>query len=425
MLCKINLTTALIVSIGIMLTLCLLREVYFFPMMDMIPNPDTSWLIYAAGRVIDGEKLYIDIMETNPPLIIWISMLPVILARALDVPPLILFPLLIALLSLFSLWLTTGLMRNDTFLSQKRVFYPLVLYIAFGFFLLTPAIYGQREMLLIVLVLPYLFRSLCEEYKPNILWDCIIIAMAAVGFAIKPFFLLLWGMNELFNVFQKRSLRPIFAWHNWMIGFIQLAYLASVIHVTPEYINTIVPVVLATYFTYESQWIHIAKLIGKVCGLTVILYCLARPHMEYAIPTRRMLVWVLAAAGFIILQRKEWINHLYPLIFMAGITITIMLVCMIEIWEDVGLAIGHGRFSALCISVVTLLGCTWVDAKFWQFIYEHPSVIHGKLLKEINERADGKYIYPITFNLQSSFPTIALSKGVFGGASIIYGLWQG
>ena len=130
---------------------------------------------------------------------------------------------------------------------------------------------------------------------------------------------------------------------------------------------------------------------------------------------------MLAGAGFMLLQRKEWLNHLYPLVFMAGFAITMIMLYLHEIWQDVGLMIGHRRFIALCVSVATLAGCAWVDAKFWYFIYKHPSVIHTKLLKEINERADGKRVYSLAFNMQTAFPVIALSKGVFKGS--FHHLW--
>lgn len=31
-------------------------------------NPDTSWLIYLNERMFSGEKLYVDVWESNPPL---------------------------------------------------------------------------------------------------------------------------------------------------------------------------------------------------------------------------------------------------------------------------------------------------------------------------------------------------------------------
>ena len=37
---------------------------------------DIAWLLYVARRWLNGRELYIDLVEVNPPLIIWISAVP-------------------------------------------------------------------------------------------------------------------------------------------------------------------------------------------------------------------------------------------------------------------------------------------------------------------------------------------------------------
>ncbi|MEO7029290.1 MAG: hypothetical protein ABI147_07785, partial [Acidobacteriaceae bacterium] len=48
---------------------------------------DQLWCLYVARHVLDGTPLYgPELMESNPPLIIWLSMLPVALAQLLHIP---------------------------------------------------------------------------------------------------------------------------------------------------------------------------------------------------------------------------------------------------------------------------------------------------------------------------------------------------
>lgn len=49
-------------------------------------NLDVAWLLYAAGRVMDGAKLYVDIYEINPPLAIYFDFPPVGIARLFGWP---------------------------------------------------------------------------------------------------------------------------------------------------------------------------------------------------------------------------------------------------------------------------------------------------------------------------------------------------
>ena len=47
-----------------------------------VPRADLAYLLYAAGRVLDGARLYVDVVEINPPLIVLLNMPAVLLARA-------------------------------------------------------------------------------------------------------------------------------------------------------------------------------------------------------------------------------------------------------------------------------------------------------------------------------------------------------
>src|SRR5664279_576170 len=48
---------------------------------------DVAWLLYVARKWLGGQRLYEDLVEVNPPLIVWIYAVPAALAGWLDVPP--------------------------------------------------------------------------------------------------------------------------------------------------------------------------------------------------------------------------------------------------------------------------------------------------------------------------------------------------
>jgi len=47
-------------------------------------NHDSGWYLYAAGAFMDGAKIYRDLIDINPPLIFWLNIPPVWLARLLN-----------------------------------------------------------------------------------------------------------------------------------------------------------------------------------------------------------------------------------------------------------------------------------------------------------------------------------------------------
>src|SRR5690242_6137582 len=55
--------------------------------------PDMAFLLYAAGRLLDGATLYRDVVEINPPLVIWLNVPIESLARATHLSEFVLYRL--------------------------------------------------------------------------------------------------------------------------------------------------------------------------------------------------------------------------------------------------------------------------------------------------------------------------------------------
>src|SRR5713101_4776931 len=50
-------------------------------------NTDVSWLLTIGERVLDGQRLYVDIVEINPPMAVLAYLPGIAVARALGVDP--------------------------------------------------------------------------------------------------------------------------------------------------------------------------------------------------------------------------------------------------------------------------------------------------------------------------------------------------
>src|SRR5262249_1902721 len=121
-------------------------------------NHDVAWILHSAGRVLAGERLYVDLVEGNPPLIVWLHFAPIWLARAAGTSEILAVRILVLLVIAGSLMLTGRTLRRIA--PDRPAGRLLVLGVAF-FVLLPMAGYdfGQREHLLFVMVLPYLFMA--------------------------------------------------------------------------------------------------------------------------------------------------------------------------------------------------------------------------------------------------------------------------
>lgn len=78
-------------SIGLSAAIALLFDVSAYRMIFAHPLQDQCWLLYAAGRILQGTQLYgSKLIETNPPLVVWFSALPMFLAAKLHTSPILL-----------------------------------------------------------------------------------------------------------------------------------------------------------------------------------------------------------------------------------------------------------------------------------------------------------------------------------------------
>ena len=61
-----------------MLALAILFASALFLLLQFPPNHDVAWFLYAAGRVLEGDALYREVVDMNAPAAIWLSMIPAV-----------------------------------------------------------------------------------------------------------------------------------------------------------------------------------------------------------------------------------------------------------------------------------------------------------------------------------------------------------
>ena len=54
-------------------------------------RPDTGFLLDAAARVLDGSRLYVDVVEINPPLIVALNIPAVLVGRLLGISDILVY----------------------------------------------------------------------------------------------------------------------------------------------------------------------------------------------------------------------------------------------------------------------------------------------------------------------------------------------
>jgi len=152
----------------------------------MLPTADVSWLLYAAGRVLDGARIGRDLIDVNFPLVILDKLPAVAAAQALGFDPWHGWIACLVLLLAAALLLAAHV-PGSWFAAPSHAGLA-----AFALLAAPQADFGQREHVVAIAVLPYLLLAgaRIEGRAASTGLALAAGALAVPGLALKPFFVM-------------------------------------------------------------------------------------------------------------------------------------------------------------------------------------------------------------------------------------------
>lgn len=152
-------------------------------------NPDISWLMYVAGRMLDGARYGRNLMEINPPLIAWLMLPVAAFARVTGLAPMPAWQLALTLATAGVMLACLRLVPAGHAATSRPGVHALLLAVLF---VLVPAMEaGQRDHLAALLALPYLLVLARRAGGDDVGRGTAVAAgiAGALGFLLKPHFL--------------------------------------------------------------------------------------------------------------------------------------------------------------------------------------------------------------------------------------------
>ena len=120
-------------------------------------NHDAAWYLDMARVWLDGGRLYRDVVDTNPPLIVWLTTPPALAAQLLGAPEPLMFVLYVGLAIAVSLLTCARLLARTWPELPIHLRLTLVTLLLFLFFVAIHTEFGQREHFTTLLALPELY----------------------------------------------------------------------------------------------------------------------------------------------------------------------------------------------------------------------------------------------------------------------------
>jgi hypothetical protein len=148
---------------------------------------DVAWYLHAAGRLLDGATLYVDVIEVSTPLGLWLTVPIVAVARALSINPIVVLKAVLLLVTALSVVLSGRLMSLAKDMPARNL---LLILIAALLLFLPGEHFGLREHVAILLVTPWLFLQWLRflDRRVPVALALSTGLLAAPGLVIKPHF---------------------------------------------------------------------------------------------------------------------------------------------------------------------------------------------------------------------------------------------
>jgi hypothetical protein len=367
-----------------------------------LTNNDVAWYLLATDKWWSGARLYDDIIEVNPPLVFYLDMPAVVLARLVGCPLTEAFVVCVFALIAMSLvltWRVTGSgIGHNAMLGRGLTLAVLVVLVLFPTW-----DFGQREHLMLALGLPYILLTIrrglgspCD--RPTAV---LIGVLAGVSFSLKPHFLVLPALLEAYLAWRGRSLRSCFRIEAAMLAIVAALYAVSIPLLTPDYLGRVVPYALLVY----GQGLMSSFVAVALCWQAAAVVMLAAFHLktrsQQAQPEICDVLVIASVAFFFIyvVQMKGWSYQALPV--SAMIFLATAMLCVAD-------PLRRGNFGARpALGVLALAGMMMIF--FTRGTYENG--VARVLLPPVREYAAGSSLFVFSAYVWVGFP-LANEAGV-------------
>jgi hypothetical protein len=291
---------------------------------------DQMWCLYAAQQVLHGTELYGPrLLESNPPLVVWMLLLPDGFAGLLHLPISLVFKLCVVATEVaVALTCVILLRRSQPSLSRSRLWA-----LAFAFLCIFGAMpardFGQRDHLLALLFLPYVLAAgLDFQVQPVARWARVAIGcVAGLGLCLKPHHLLVPIAIEAVLLLKRRTAYRVRA-ESIAVAFTCLLYLAAIRLFTPLYLTGILPILRDTYWAIGPLTLpHLVAQSIELHILALAAFALAIITGPRQLPTLTTLLLAAGSASTVAyyLQGTGWYYQQLPALSFFALALWLQL----------------------------------------------------------------------------------------------------
>jgi hypothetical protein len=296
---------------------------------------------------LHGAIPYVDFVDSNPPLIIYVNSIPALISECFHVPPVLVFNLFTCCLLAISLLLCHLLMVRRKNGKEFAFYFPLLISLPLISSWLDGE-FGQREHLFFILYFPFIlarwFRWSGSELS---CWESVPVGLlAGLGLCFKPYFIIPAAFCEVYWLIHMRTFRPLFKLECYCFLLAVVLYLLHFLFLPAaelqSYFGFIAPMYIEGYAFWDVTTIGMLAM-GKwgdvfpwlIMSLMIAIYM--RKRCTLLLP---LAAFALGALTCYLIQNKGWNYHPIPFICASSV------LALLEIWLMLSYTWQSFRFSS-------------------------------------------------------------------------------
>ena len=315
-------------------------------------NHDVAWYLHVAREWMEGATLYRDVVDTNPPLIIWLSAPPAALAEIARWGAPALFKGYVVIIAALALAAVRGIVRR----AWPDLEFPVLVGAAFLCLPFAKEDFGQREHLAVLLSLPYVIASVAGTDVLSRRGAFAIGVVGGLGFAIKPYFFAAWAAVEIvaLTTMGWRALRrPAFVAAVVTI----LTYVLAVVTLMPQYLEVIERVrhVYGALNAPGALLLRLREVQLWILAVAVIA------GFRWQGAQRITFALFAAGSGYLfagLVQMKGWAYQLYPARIFLLLFLIVTLAALLRRVPEVFSVLRGGQHGVAAVFALSLMAAS-------------------------------------------------------------------
>ena len=322
------------------------------------PNANIAWLMTVADRLLDGQRLYVDVVETNPPFSIYLYLPAAALARLTGWQAEAIFDAMVVIGAAAAMIFCARLLRETSWLRSQN---PTLLGLATSAVLLVlpAACFGEREHVALIACLPVLclVSARAAGVTPSLGQ---IVAGGLCGglmLVIKPHFVLALAPMAALGARAAQRWAFLVLPEYVIAAVIALAYAGCVAWLHPQFYRDMMPLLALIYLPVRLGplaflW-QFKDLVLAFCALLLLAFL-----RDTRRPADPVMLAVAAAIGFfiaVVVQGKGMAYHFYPAFALA------LLACFAATRAETGRGL---QATKLLPAILFGVFWTWFNAGF-------------------------------------------------------------